>query len=213
MMISPENFYDEIKEKSATEIKKEIRSLKRTINRLKNEIERPDSEPDMVCPSRETVLYWTHEYLAMAKKALTEAGLEYHETSQERRQRVFLDELAGLRRMEFEIGGIFCGWEQYSITIHGDEVKITSGLFPRIPEEPIKTKDQLLAKLRDMHLEEWRRNYTPERYGMTILDGAEWNLKLEYENRKPREYDGCNVFPWNFGELCQLFGVEWSRPV
>lgn len=207
-MISPENFYDEIKEKGATEIEKEIRSLKRTINRLKDEIERPDSEPDMVCPSRETVLFWTREYLTMAKKALAEAGWEYHETAQERRQRMFLEELAGLRRMEFEIGGFFCGVEHHEIIVDGEHVH-HAGI---VDGELLDTRDQLLKCLHGMHLEEWRKYYSPERYGMHILDGTHWELKLEYENQKQQKYSGSNVYPWNFRELCQMFDVEWSRP-
>ena len=61
MMISPGSFYDEIKDKSAEEIKTEIRRLKRSITKLKDEIENPGSEPDMVCPSRKTVIYWSRE--------------------------------------------------------------------------------------------------------------------------------------------------------
>jgi len=83
MMISPGSFYDEIKDKSAEEIKTEIRRLKRSITKLKDEIENPGSEPDMVCPSRETVIYWSREYLEMAKKALADAGGEYKETKEE----------------------------------------------------------------------------------------------------------------------------------
>ena len=101
MMISPGSFYDEVKDKNAEEIESEIRKLKRTISRLKREIEDP--------------------------------------------------------------------------------------------------------------LEEWRNDYSPERYGMFILDGTQWSLKLKYEDGKVREYAGDNVYPWNFGELCRLFGFEWNR--
>jgi len=46
-MISPGVFYDEMKDKSVEEIKTEIRRLKRSITRLKDEIENPASEPDI----------------------------------------------------------------------------------------------------------------------------------------------------------------------
>ena len=34
--------------------------------------------------------------------------------------------------------------------------------------------------LSDIHLEEWRKEYSPERYGMYILDGTQWKLTLEF---------------------------------
>lgn len=202
MMISPETFYDEVRDKSVEEIQKEIRSLKRSITRTKTEIERPDGKPECICPSRSTQIYWTREYLAMAKKALAEAGGEYRETRQEKEARLFLEDLPSLRRMELEIGGFYGDREDCVIEIEGDFVK---GV------EENKTKAELLEYLRDMHLEEWRKDYSPERYGIHVLDGTQWGLKLEYENRKSREYDGDNVYPWNFEELCALFGVKWER--
>lgn len=212
MMISPGSFYDEIKDKSAEEIKTEIRRLKRSITRLKDEIENPASEPDMVCPSRETVIYWSREYLEMAKKALVDAGGEYKETNEEKRARAFLERLPSLRRMELEIGGFFGGWEKYVIEIDRDTLTRDTVMVLRDLDDPeVETREALLEYLRDMHLEEWRKDYSPERYGIYILDGTQWSLKLIYDDGKTREYEGDNVYPWNFGELCRLFGFEWNR--
>ena len=212
MMISPGSFYDEIKDKSAEEIKTEIRRLKRSITRLKDEIENPASEPDMVCPSRETVIYWSREYLEMAKKALVDAGGEYKETNEEKRARAFLERLPSLRRMELEIGGFFGRWEKYVIEIDRDTLTRDTVMVLRDLDDPeVETREALLEYLRDMHLEEWRKDYSPERYGIYILDGTQWSLKLIYDDGKTREYEGDNVYPWNFGELCRLFGFEWNR--
>ena len=202
MMISPEMYYDEIKDKSVAEIEKEIRALKRSITKLKDEIERPDGRPDSICPSQATVIYWSREYLSMAKKALAEAGGEYKDAKEEERAKAFLERLPSLHRIELEIGGFFQGWETYVIEVDGDAVNGAA---------EFKTKAELLEALRDMHLEEWRTEYSPERYGMYILDGTQWSLKLEYKDRKRREHHGDNVYPWNFEELCALFGLEWNR--
>ena len=212
MMISPGSFYDEIKDKSAEEIKTEIRRLKRSITKLKDEIENPGSEPDMVCPSRKTVIYWSREYLEMAKKALADAGGEYKETKEENRARAFLERLPSLRRMELEIGGFFGGWEKYVIAVDGDSLKRkTVMVLSDLNDPEVKTREDLLEYLRDMHLEEWRKDYSPERYGMYILDGTQWSLKLTYDDGKTMEYAGDNVYPWNYGELCRLFGFDWKR--
>lgn len=212
MMISPGGFYDEVKDKNAEEIESEIRKLKQTISRLKREIEAPRSEPDLVCPSKSTVIYWSREYLEMAKKALADAGGEYKETKEENRARAFLERLPTLRRIELEIGGFFGGWEKYVIEVDGDVLKRdTVMVLSELDDLEVETRKELLEYLRDMHLEEWRNDYSPERYGMFILDGTQWSLKLKYEDGKVREYAGDNVYPWNFGELCRLFGFEWNR--
>ena len=39
---------------------------------------------------------------------------------------------------------------------------------------------------------------SPARYGIDILEC----LKQQYKDGKTREYNGNNVYPWNFGELC-----------
>ncbi len=211
MMISPESYYAEVKDKSPAEIEKEIRKLKLSIVRLKKDIENPGGEPDKVCPSRRTRIYWSREYLKMAKRALSETGGEYHETKEEQRAHMFLENLPNLRRMELEICN-FMSWDEYVIKIEGDTVKHFPKLESHIVEEQAETREELLNRLRDVHMEEWKKTYSPKPYGMYILDGTQWDLKLEYSDGiRPAKYTGDNVFPWNFEELCALFGVDWTR--
>lgn len=211
MMICPESYYAEVKDKSPEKMEKEIRKLKRSIARLKKDIENPEGEPDNVCPSRSTRLYWSREYLKMAKRALSETGGEYHETKEEQRAQQFLENLPSLRRMELEICN-FMSWDEYVIEIDGDTVKYFPELESLLVEEQVETREELLNRLRDVHLEEWKKTYSPKPYGMYILDGTQWCLKLEYgDGVRPVKYEGDNVFPWSFEELCALFGMDWTR--
>ena len=211
MMISPESYYAEVKDKSPAEIEKEIRKLKRSIARMKKDIENLGGEPDNVCPSRSTRIYWSREYLGMAKRALSEIGGEYHETKEEQRAHMFLENLTNLRRMELEICN-FMGWDEYAIEIDGDTVKHFPKLESLIVEEQVETRMEFLNRLEDVHLEEWKKTYSPKPYGMYILDGTQWELKLEYgDGIRPVRYTGDNVFPWDFEELCALFGMDWVR--
>ena len=94
MMISPESYYEfELKGKTRKEILTCIRSLKQQMGSLKNRMENPHYEKELVCPTPDTELYWTREYLAMAKKAYAEAGGEYHESAAEKRAAAFLERL------------------------------------------------------------------------------------------------------------------------
>ena len=56
---------------------------------------------------------------------------------------------------------------------------------------------------------EWRKYYSPERFGYVVLDGTQWELTIEYSNgRKSFTSGGCNSYPYNFQKLTELFGIE-----
>ena len=98
MMISPEAYYEvNLRGRSPKEILACIRSLKRRMGELKNRMEDPNVGPEMVLPSAETELYWTREYLALAKKAYAEAGGEVRESAAEKRAARFRTRLPFLK--------------------------------------------------------------------------------------------------------------------
>ena len=222
-MISPEAYYQiELKGKSIGELQKEIRSLKAEINRIKTRMENPNYRPRLISPSDDTMLYCSREYLAMAKKALAEAGGEYRETEVECRAAAFLAKLPYLKRIVFEIGGCFKAWEQYTIEIIDDTIYASGTTVEEqdyLPldgpisiwrqDQRISSKEQLLEYLRELHLEEWRHNYDPERFGIIVLDGIEWDLKLEFSGgHRTWKTGGSNDYPYNFQEFLWLFGLE-----
>ena len=83
MMISPDTYYEyNLKVKNLNQVMTAIRGLKKEIGRLKNCLERtfndfPKIDIYTLNPSLETQLYWTREYLKIAKKTFTELGGEY----------------------------------------------------------------------------------------------------------------------------------------
>ena len=208
MMISPTTYYEEVKDTGIDNLQKEIRRLKRSIARLKKELEKPNRGPDLRCPSRSIVIYFSREYLKMAKKALAEAGGEYHEIMDEKRATRFMENLPYLQRLELDII-TFMALEKYVIEIEGDTIHRISDLEPKIEAVQITTREELLNRLQDIHLDEWKKYYNPNQYGMFILDGIQWTLKLEYSHDiRLVQFVGDNVFPWNFEELCTLFGID-----
>lgn len=71
-------------------------------------------------------------------------------------------------------------------------------LFDNENEEPF-TRDTFLAAFADLHIGEWRRRYTTQRFGYTVCDGTQWELEFEYNNgHKPVRFDGDNAYPYNF---------------
>ena len=90
MMISPETYYEcNLKGKSANEIKSEIKELEKELARLKASLKRRNAyfknmasvdfveEEWLMCPSLETQISCTKQYLQEAIRALAELGEEY----------------------------------------------------------------------------------------------------------------------------------------
>lgn len=225
MMISPEAYYLELKGKTPDELQTSIRSLKQQIGSLKNRMEHPEYKPKLICPSESTRLYWTREYLAMAKKALKEAGGQYHESTAERRASSFLNNLPSLKKIQFAIGGYFGGHNVYKLEIENGLLHLTGQHYPMdaplpldervlTPEEgeEIRTAEDLFAYLREMHIEEWRPSYDTSRFGFIVCDGTQWELQFAYDNgQRPWSSSGSNSYPYNFVELLKLFGEEDPR--
>lgn len=218
MMISPENYCEEyLREKDAKQILSIIRGLKNEMGHLKNIMEHPDyGTESKVCPSESVRLSCTREYLERAKQALVEVGGTYNPSRTELRTLDFISNVNHISKFTFSIGGFFGGYNTYIADLSGNELKFESKqgeastpmkVFNK-DGEPL-TKESFLEGIRKLHMGEWKRSYSPERFGHMVLDGTQWEIEIEYENghRKVR-FDGDNSYPYNFYDLQALFGVE-----
>lgn len=218
MMISPENYCEEyLREKDAKQILSIIRGLKNEMGHLKNIMEHPDyGTESKVCPSESVRLSCTREYLERAKQALVEVGGTYNPSRTELRILDFISNVNHISKFTFSIGGFFGGYNTYIADLSGNELKFESKqgeastpmeVFNK-DGEPL-TKESFLEGIRKLHMGEWKRSYSPERFGHMVLDGTQWEIEIEYDNghRKVR-FDGDNSYPYNFFDLQALFGVE-----
>ncbi|MEZ2661488.1 hypothetical protein [Aneurinibacillus aneurinilyticus] len=218
MMISPEGYYEEyLKGKTEEQILTVIRGLKQEIGRLKNTMESPDyGIVPIVHPSEETRLHWTREYLEGAKQAYTEAGGTYTLSKSEEKAADFDANMGAICKISFSIGGFFGGYRSYVIEL-SDELKAYTKLWE--DKEPLFllddankkpfTKDTFIAALKDLHIGEWRRQYSTKRFGYMVCDGTQWELEFEYNNgHKSVRFDGDNSYPYNFDKFQMLFGID-----
>lgn len=217
MMISPEGYYEEyLKGKTKEKIMSAIRGLKQEIGRLKNTMESPDyGQEEIVRPSESTRLHWTREYLERAKQAYAEAGGTYTLSKSEEKAADFVSNMDFISKITFSIGGFFGGYRSYVIEL-SDEFKAYNKLWD--DEEPLVlldeddepcTKETYIAALADLHIGEWRRRYSTQRFGYTVCDGTQWELVIEYYNgHKPVRFDGDNSYPYNFDKFQMLFGID-----
>lgn len=216
MMISPEAFYeDELKGKTAEQTMTVIRGLKQEIGRLKNIVEHPDYEC-LMHPSERVRIYCSQRYLERAKQAFVEVGGTYIPSAAEKKAMDFDDNIPFINKVEFCIGGYFNGYETKTYTIDDNKVRINiehslilkpSNLGDYGIEE--MDKDFLLNALKDLHIGEWRRNYSTKRFGYLVCDGTQWHLEIYFSNgHKPVKIYGDNAYPYNFDKVLELFEVE-----
>ena len=217
MMISPKVYYEEyIKGKTKEQIMTAIRGLKQEIGRLKNNMECPNYglEP-IIHHSEDTRIYWTREYLEIAKQAYLEAGGTYKLSMAEKKAADFDANVDAIHKISFSIGGYFGGYRSYIVEL-SDNISTYTKLWE--DEEPLSlwdddneelfTKDTFIDALKELHIGEWRRRYSTERFGYTVCDGTQWELEFEYNNdNKPVRFDGDNSYPYNFNKLQNLFGI------
>ena len=218
MMISPEGYYEEnLKGKTKDQIMSAIRGLKQEIGLLKNTMESPDyGQEAIMYPSEDTRIHWTREYLERAKLAYNQAGGNYTLSKLEEMAADFDSNMNSICKIIFSIGGFFGGYRSYVVEL-SDELRAYTKLWE--DEEPLSlldtdndetfTKATFIASIADLHIGEWRRRYSTQRFGYTVCDGTQWELEFEYNNgHKPVRFDGDNSYPYNFDRLKMLFGID-----
>lgn len=218
MMISPEGYYEEyLKGKTKEQIMTAIRGLKKEIGGLKNIIESMGCvEEPVINPSQDTRISCAREYLERAKIAYVEAGGKYTLSKSEEKAANFDANMNAICKITFIIGGFFGGYRSYEIDLT-DELKASTKLWEE--EEPIILLDQsnkvpltnkiFLSKLTNLHIGEWRRRYSTERFGYMVIDGTQWELEFKYNNgQKTVSFDGNNSYPYNLNKFKALIGIE-----
>ena len=217
MMIGPEGYYEEyLKGKDADGVLRKIRSLKREINRLKRTMEHPDYKYSLrIHPSEETQLWCTRLYLARAKQALEEIGGAYQSTHSELRAEDFDNNLQNIEKITLHIGGFLQSWSTYTVCLDdhlhywADHTTIPTPTNFEIPEDSPMAKEEFLEAFAELHVGEWRKKYTLDRFGMAVLDGEQWEFQIDYNNgRKSLKIYGDNAYPYNFDKLRELLGMD-----
>lgn len=214
MMISPEYYYEEyLKGKNEKQILTVIRGLKNRIGHLKNVMENPNyGTAPIIHPSEDVQISCNRLYLQRAIKALDDIGCPYKYSKVELKSIELHNDLEHICKITFEIGGYFQGFTEYTIEMTDDSATMNSinRLSPERNETGKKIdKNELLYQLSELYIGEWRKDYNPERFGFTVLDGTQWQLKLEFNNgRKPCEFGGSNSYPYNFNKLLDIFEID-----
>ncbi len=212
---------------SPEELEEQIRVVKKEIQQIKDRMERPGKHlRPTVTKADLKALRIAREQLTQIKETLLAAGGKYPADEADRRAAELLDNLPCFAKLTFEIGGYFGGYQTHTIEriengrpgkrpvikydLHG------TGIWP--PASPvddlslpdgIDSAEKVIDRIKELHVEEWMPEYLPDRFGMVVLDGTPWSLKIEFSNGHPAwEVYGSNSYPYNFDAFRRLFGFS-----
>ena len=213
MMVSPEMYYEEfIEGKTRQEIRSEIIDLKNKIELLKKDIENPEFV-ELMCPSKELQIEFCRKYLEKAIEAYEATGKKYVLSGPDAMTKDFEDNICNIKTIRFVIGGFLDGWIEKICTFEDETVKIETGDLQGLygTKSFIKTeyynRSNFINKLRELHLGEWKKRYICEDYGIEIFDGCEWELEIEFSNKKRTlRIEGHECYPYNFNKFRELLG-------
>ena len=209
----------EFEGKRPEDIEKEIQAIKEEMRSIKDRMECPgDSLEPKMNQSGLKELRICRERLSAAKEALRSAGVTGHQDSADARSQELLDNLPFFSTLTFEIGGYFGGYKTYiiekadnsdhdgAITYRNEDYGISKIGKPGYTAVPsVDTVEKLIGWLKDMHIDEWMPDYRPERFGMSVMDGTQWSLKIDFDNGHAAwESCGNNSYPYNFRKLRTL---------
>ena len=219
MMISPETYYElYLKDKTADEILKAIRNLKRRITKLKRIMENPDYQCTMH-PSESVQISCCREYLERAKQALVDMSVVYEPSKSELMVAEFNENIPYITNVTLSIGGYFYGIDEYKVALMDNDAMYSFGHSEcGLPPEKVTimdidmTKEEFLEEFSRLHIGEWRKHYNTKRFGYTVCDGTHWSLEIKYSNGiKPVKIYGDNAYPYNFNSLKDLMGCANSE--
>lgn len=221
MMISPDTYYAQhLMGRSKRHIKGEIEKLKKEIKRLQHKIEKERFEKVFVLkkPSDSTKISCNRDYLEKAIETYKKRGGKYEPSAEEKRVAEFNENLQYLTKIELKFQSHLSGPnatltmtinEDGSVSIERHDLKIKSekenvdGYW-----HPIN-KEELFCNLKKEYIGEWESYYSPERFGVVIMDGTSWMVKFHYFNDIPTKViEGHNDAPYNFYDFLYLFNAK-----
>ncbi len=187
--------FDTLNTKNPYKILKIINSTKRRMAKLKRIMEHPNYKVT-TCPSELTMYKCDRDFLEKAISDYICLTGDYKFTKPELKDIKFNENINDLLKITYRTGAM------PSSCVESLILDLTT-----ICEEE---KHNLLNLIKDLHVGEWRKSYSPERFGMCVLDGIGWDVTFEFTNGKKVTCEGNNAFPYNFQEFVDIL-EEYSE--
>ena len=147
MMLGPEEYYEEkLKGKTEEQIRKEIRHLKREINRLQKIRDHPDYpyREEIIDPDEGVQQSVLRDFLEKAIEALTEAGGTYIPTKAERRAEAMAQSIPYVSKIVFTRRNFLTDFYETIFTLGENTLhihRITGLIDPKTVDEIIPSRN------------------------------------------------------------------------
>lgn len=180
-----------------------IKEIKLRLTELRDIMEHPNYKCTK-CPSELTMYKCDRDFLNMAITRYLALGGEYKYDDKELANIEFNEKVEQINKITLTAGGCLSLKDEVEVRFIGDEVRI---IFRN--EEIVSNYDKasFFKELEDLYIGEWQNEYSPDRFGIYILDGVEWELKIKYYDGTEKEYGGYNAYPYNYKDLLALMGL------
>ena len=206
--------FERLQNASKEDLLKIIHSTKIKMGRLRKKMEHPDyrNKTEIVSPSDEVIYKCDRDFLNRAIIKYISLGGDYKWSITEKKDTEFNDRLDVISKIVFYNGGFFSSNFKTVIDLSEDKPKLFAGSFSEVYEQDIEIdKEEFLYQLGELHIGEWRCSYSPNRFGMEVLDGEQWVLKFEYKDGKKKTFNGNNAYPYNFDELLDVLMLNENQ--
>lgn len=239
MMISPMEFYERyIDGKSIDEVRKIINKLRKENRDLIKILEDPRLIVSPICaPHPKTKISMNLEYINEARNYIFEKNGELYMNKKEENAFIFSQSIEHIDTISLLITSFSSPKEPIIIKFVGDMVVSVPRWYLEEFEYEISkfnefdisekeritilsqneyitvlhtTKQVFLRSFDELNIGAWDKTYSTLKYDMEILDGTQWELTITYKSGKVAKYGGSNAYPYNFDDLCQLFGIDNS---
>lgn len=119
--------------------------------------------------------------------------------------------IGNLTKLTLEEHSFLADAASWTFTVDGDTIKETVEIGETLQPTPqadfTLSKSEFINGLLDLHLEQWKKHYTPISY--RISKGISWKLTLICDSsERVVVFSGENAFPRNYTKLKQLLGIE-----
>lgn len=182
------------------------------MKKLKYNIEKPTEEFHLTHPSDDTKLYWTRQYLQKAIKAYKEKGGKYEPTEEEIQSKRFNENVPHLKEITAEKRS-YSPNDDFILSVKFEENEVVVSKTDTAYEKGMTNekfdKQYILEELKDLYIGEWENEYTPEKFGITIMDGFSWDIEFVFSNKEETKRVLCqNIEPHNFNDFLNLFSKD-----
>lgn len=213
-LIKDDYYEEEFRYKNRDELLRSITGLKNEIEQLKNILEHPcyTVDPDIEMPDYKSRLLFARESLKRAIGVLIQGGGIKEVSKEDMDAQNFEECTPYIKELSLRIENIITGSVLYTAKLESNNFHLKSKHSSSSKEDDITTmsKQEFIEKISDLHIGEWRRNYSLSRFGYPDNEDSHWDLKISFSTDDPPVViHGAHVLPYNYNNLWGLFNPRF----